>query len=174
MGWLWQGSWSPTRHGRCRARGSPLPTRATRIASPRWTADGVVERETQQVSPLRLRGRCRFTGDLEVAVPPRRRHRRPAPTPHGHFGDPQDLPRCSIRSKPRGCHPDVLLRLAGAAVSARKLPTAVPDDPSDGYGLLACILDQEGKFAEVWAASPAAEAEPQEKARGIRLEDERG
>ena len=23
MGWLWQGSWSPTRHGRCRARGSP-------------------------------------------------------------------------------------------------------------------------------------------------------
>ena len=56
MGWLWQGSWSPTRHGRCRARGSPLPTRATRIASPRWTADGVVERETQQVSPLRLRG----------------------------------------------------------------------------------------------------------------------
>jgi hypothetical protein len=58
---------------------------------------------------------------------------------------------------PESAVPDVLLRLARAAASTGKLPVAVPDDPSDSYGLLACILYQEGRFAEAWATSPASE-----------------
>jgi hypothetical protein len=60
---------------------------------------------------------------------------------------------------PEAAIPDVLLRLAKATASAGKLPTALSDDPSDSYsyGLLACILEQEGRFAEVCATIPTSE-----------------
>ena len=62
-----------------------------------------------------------------------------------------------VRAIPEAAIPDVLLRLARAAASVGRLPRAVPDEPSDCYGLLASTLDQAGRFAEVWITRPMSD-----------------
>lgn len=63
-----------------------------------------------------------------------------------------------VKGIPEAAMPDVLVRLARAAVITQRLPRTPPDGPTDGYGLLACTLQQEGRFEDVWRSG--SESQP--------------